>query len=166
MLQGVGRVIEFWGFKRNHGRVWALLHLHGEPMVSSEIGRRLGLSKGAVSMVTRELESWAVIRPSPAAARGGVAYVAEVDLWKMIETVLQRRELLLVAQVCDDLARAEELVRKDKSLAPGERAALAARIRKLRRFGDGVRAALQAFLRSRQLSIAPLLGILSARKDR
>lgn len=165
VLQGVGRVIEFWGFKKNHGRVWALLYLQGEPIASTEIGRRLELSKGAVSMVTRELETWAVIRPAPVAGRGGLAYVAELDLWKMIETVLERRELLLVKHVCDDLSRAEELVQKDKTLAPAERARLAARIRKLRRFGEGVRAALQAFLRSRQLSIAPLLGILSGRKE-
>jgi HTH-type transcriptional regulator, glycine betaine synthesis regulator len=164
-LEGVGRVIEFWGFKRNHGRVWALLYLDGQPLDSAEIGRRLELSKGAVSMVTRELESWAVIRPAAVPGRGGLAYLAEVSLWKMIETVLERRELLLVGQVCDDLTRAEELVQSDRSLAPAERARLAARIRKLRRFGDGMRAALQAFLRSRQLSIAPLLGILAGRKE-
>ena len=31
-IDAVGRVIEFWGFKRNQGRVWALLYLRSVPM--------------------------------------------------------------------------------------------------------------------------------------
>jgi len=27
VLEAVGRMIEFWGFKRNHGRIWSLLFL-------------------------------------------------------------------------------------------------------------------------------------------
>ena len=28
----VGRLIEFWGFKRNMGRIWAVLYLSPEPL--------------------------------------------------------------------------------------------------------------------------------------
>ena len=31
-VDAVGNCIEFWGFKRNQGRVWALLYLRGTPM--------------------------------------------------------------------------------------------------------------------------------------
>src|SRR5260370_19647799 len=61
-IDAVGDVIEFWGFKRNQGRVWALLYLHDEALPASAIGRTLGLSKGAVSMLIRGLERWRVIR--------------------------------------------------------------------------------------------------------
>jgi DNA-binding transcriptional regulator GbsR (MarR family) len=164
VLESIGRVIAFWGFKRNHGRLWALLYLHGEPLSATEIGRRLELSKGAVSMVTRELESWAVIRQVAGAGRGGVDYEAERDIWQMIRSVLERRELRLVVQVRDDLERAIELVSRDGTLPPAEREAVAKRIRALRRFAEAGRVAVEAFLRSRRLELRPLEGILARAK--
>ena len=62
VADAVGNFIEFWGFKRNHGRVWALLYLEGRAMTASEIQDALDLSKGAVSMITREIERWGVSR--------------------------------------------------------------------------------------------------------
>jgi len=160
VFEAVGRVISFWGFKRNHGRLWALLYLTGEPLSAAEIGRRLGLSKGAVSMVVRELESWGVVRPVPGSSRAGVAYVAERDIWLMVHGVLQRRELRLIVQVRNDLSRALELVEQDGRLAPAERQAVLKRIRLLRRFADAGRVAIEAFLRSRKLELRSLEGIL------
>ena len=153
VLEAIGRVIAFWGFKRNHGRLWALLYLAGEPLSAPEIGRRLGLSKGAVSMVVRELESWAVIRQVPGLNRAGVAYAAERDIWLMVRSVLERRELRLVTQVRDDLESALALVAEDGRLSPAEREAVTKRIRLLRRFADAGRVAVEAFLRSRRLEL-------------
>src|SRR6476661_6372016 len=48
VVDAVGNTIDFWRFKRNHGRVWALLYLRGKPSSAAEIQRALGLSKGAV----------------------------------------------------------------------------------------------------------------------
>lgn len=161
VLEAVGRVIAFWGFKRNHGRLWALLYLTGEPLSAPEIGRRLALSKGAVSMVVRELESWGVIRQVPGLNRAGVAYAAERDIWLMVRTVLERRELRLVIQVRDDLERALELVAQDGRLSPADREATTKRIRQLRRFADAGRLAVEAFLRSQRLELRSLQGILT-----
>src|ERR1700726_1085527 len=61
VVDAVGSVIEFWGFKSNHGRIWALLYLRGTPLSALQLQTELGLSKGAVSMVTRELEQWGVV---------------------------------------------------------------------------------------------------------
>ena len=33
----VGRLIEFWGFKRNMGRVWAVLYLSPEPLTAQDL---------------------------------------------------------------------------------------------------------------------------------
>jgi DNA-binding transcriptional regulator GbsR (MarR family) len=46
----IGRLIEFWGFKRNMGRLWAILYLSDRPLSAPEIQDRLQLSSGAVSM--------------------------------------------------------------------------------------------------------------------
>jgi DNA-binding transcriptional regulator GbsR (MarR family) len=160
VLEAVGRVIEFWGFKRNHGRVWALLYLADEPMRGATIGQRLGLSKGAVSIVVRELQAWAVIRRVPEPSHAGVAYAAERDLWVMIETVIRQREHRLVEQVREDLFVAEQAAAKDKSLTPAQREAVAKRIRSLRRFADAGRVALEAFMRTRRFNLEPLRKLL------
>lgn len=160
VLESVGRVIEFWGFKRNHGRVWALLYLGDEPLSAADLEKRLGLSKGAVSIVIRELQSWAVVRRVPVPTRSGVAYVAERDLWLMITTVLGQRELRLVAQVREDLRLAEEAASADAGLSPAQRKAVAERIRRMRLLADTAQVALDTLLTSRRLNLAPLLKIL------
>ncbi len=62
VIDAVGNTIDFWRFKRNHGRVWGLLYLRGAPLSSQQLEEVLQLSKGAVNLVTRELEHWKVIR--------------------------------------------------------------------------------------------------------
>lgn len=90
-LEAAGDVIEFWGFKRNHGRLWALLFIYNRPLTAVEIGKSLGLSKGGVSIVVRELEQWGVVHR----VRGGGSvwrYAAETDFLRMIGRVLAQRE--------------------------------------------------------------------------
>ena len=37
VVDAVGSVIDFWKFKRNQGRVWALLYLRGRALSAAEI---------------------------------------------------------------------------------------------------------------------------------
>ena len=52
----IGRLIEFWGFKRNMGRVWAVLYLSETPLTARDLQERLSLSVGAVSMTVSALK--------------------------------------------------------------------------------------------------------------
>src|SRR5476649_2438125 len=61
VVEAVGRLIEFWGFKRTLGRVWALLYLAPEPLSAASVGETLSMSSGAVSMALNELQLWGVI---------------------------------------------------------------------------------------------------------
>ena len=161
VLESVGRVIKFWGFKRNQGRVWALLYLAEAPLGAIDLEKRLGLSKGAVSIVLRELQDWAVIRRVPVSSRSGVAYVAQRDLWQMISTVLGQRELRLVAQVREDLRTAEAQAARDTRMTPAERKAMAGRIHRLQLLAQAAEVALGTLLRTRRLSLLPFQKILS-----
>ncbi|MFO0658959.1 MAG: polyprenyl synthetase family protein [Polyangiaceae bacterium] len=58
----VGRLIEFWGFKRNMGRVWAVLYLNEAPLTAPDLRDRLCLSAGAISMTLAELTRWGVVK--------------------------------------------------------------------------------------------------------
>src|SRR5260370_32170896 len=90
-MDGVGDVIEFWGFKRNQGRVWALLYVHGEALPASAIERTLGLSKGAVSMLIRDLERWSVIRGERSAGDSAWRYRAETELIRFVTRGVEQR---------------------------------------------------------------------------
>jgi len=58
----IGRLIEFWGFKRNMGRIWSVLYLSPDPLSAEDLRHALQLSSGAVSMTLSELSRWGVVR--------------------------------------------------------------------------------------------------------
>jgi DNA-binding transcriptional regulator GbsR (MarR family) len=88
----IGRLIEFWGFKRNMGRVWAILYLSPDPMSASDIRDMLQLSTGAVSMTLSELSRWGVVKRIWVPGERRDFFSAEVQLWKMISRVMAERE--------------------------------------------------------------------------
>jgi DNA-binding transcriptional regulator GbsR (MarR family) len=88
----VGRLIEFWGFKRNMGRVWTVLYLSPEPLSAEDLRQALGLSSGAVSMTLSELARWGVVRKVWIQGERKDFYTAEVQLWRMISRVFNERE--------------------------------------------------------------------------
>ncbi len=88
----VGRLIEFWGFKRNMGRIWAILFLSPEPLSAEDLRQALKLSSGAVSMTLNELSRWGVVRKVWVQGERKDFYAAEVHLWRMISRVFSERE--------------------------------------------------------------------------
>src|SRR5688572_6044548 len=60
----VGGLMEFWGFKRNMGRMWCVLYLSDRPLAAADLGQILQLSTGAVSMTLAELTKWGVVKKS------------------------------------------------------------------------------------------------------
>jgi DNA-binding transcriptional regulator GbsR (MarR family) len=88
----VGRLIEFWGFKRNMGRVWTVLYLSPDPLSAEDLRQSLKLSSGAVSMTLSELARWGVVRKVWIQGERKDFYTAEVQLWRMISRVFNERE--------------------------------------------------------------------------
>ena len=92
----VGRLMEFWGFKRNMGRVWTVLYLSLEPLSAEDLRAALELSSGAVSMTLAELSRWGVVRKVWIQGERKDFYTAEVQLWRMISRVFNEREKIEV----------------------------------------------------------------------
>lgn len=88
----VGRLIEFWGFKRNMGRIWAVLYLSPEPLSAEDLRTSLKISSGAVSMTLNELLRWGVVRKVWVQGERKDFFTAEVHLWRMISRVFNERE--------------------------------------------------------------------------
>lgn len=88
----IGRLMEFWGFKRNMGRVWSVLYLSLQPLSAADIREVLQLSAGAVSMTLSELSRWSVVKKVWVPGERRDYFTAEVQLWKMISRVFAERE--------------------------------------------------------------------------
>ncbi|MEO7110254.1 MAG: MarR family transcriptional regulator [Polyangiaceae bacterium] len=159
--EAVGTVIGFWNFKRNHGRVWALLYLRDCALSQSELQDALGLSKGAASMITRELETWGVIRRVRAPGDAPWRFEAETDLMRMIGRVLREREAELVQRVRHDLEEAERLARP----GPPEVRRRLARLSALALLVDG---ALRTFVATARFDASGVVRVLlpNAIRDR
>ena len=103
----VGEVIGFWGFKENHGRIWALLYLSTEPVATSAIRASLTLSKGATSMLLNELEEWGVVTQHIEQSGRERLYTANQNLIAMIVRVMELRESDMLNQMIDRLQRVQ-----------------------------------------------------------
>jgi HTH-type transcriptional regulator, glycine betaine synthesis regulator len=148
----IGDIIEHWGFRKALGRTWTVLFLADEPLPASEIGERLQLSAGAVSMSLTELQRWGVARRVFRAGERKEFFEAETDFWKMISKVFDERERLLADSVRDRLERAASLLRK---LPPSEATDFRLdRISRLLSFVVVAQTALDGFIKSRRVDFS------------
>ncbi len=81
-----GNIADFWGFTRTQGRIFGLVFLSPTPLDQRTIRDRLAISAGSASMTVTSLVEWGVLR------RVGRQLEAETDFWKLITTVIRRRE--------------------------------------------------------------------------
>jgi DNA-binding transcriptional regulator GbsR (MarR family) len=157
----VGQVIEFWGFKRNHGRVWALLYLRGEPLSAGRIEEELALSKGGVSMLLRDLERWGVVVRVREPSSNSWHYQAETDLLRMVRRVIEERESGLVARIRADLVEAKRLAQQ----SPGVNRERLARLDRMNLLALASERALKLFLRTAQLDVTQMVRVFRASRD-
>jgi HTH-type transcriptional regulator, glycine betaine synthesis regulator len=104
----IGRLMEFWGFKRPMGRMWTLLYLSPAPLGAAELGEQLKMSAGAVSMTLNELLKWGAVKKSWRPGERRDFYEAETSIGKLVQRVLRERELELVRQFGEALNNAEQ----------------------------------------------------------
>lgn len=114
VADAVGALIESWGFKRNMGRMWAVLYLEDHPLHAADLGERLGLSTGAVSMLLTELQEWGAIKKAWVVGERKEHYEAETSIWKMVSRVFRERELQWIKTASDSFEAARQ------QLEPGD----------------------------------------------
>ena len=154
-IEAVGDAIEFWGFKRNQGRVWALLYLRDEGLSAAQIQRLLDLSKGGVSMLIRDLERWRVIRREPALNDPSSRYRAETELIRMVTRVVEQREGELVSRIRNEISEARRLAAESGDV-PRHRMA---RLDKMSLLADHTERALRLFVRTARLDVGGMFEV-------
>jgi len=161
----LGRLIEFWGFKRNMGRVWAVLYLSSEPLSADDLRQLLRLSSGAVSMTLSELSRWGIVRKVWVQGERKDFYAAEVQLWRMISRVFNEREKTEITAAIEAFRTALEHLDEQRKGAsdPKERARVELQKDRIRQLLDlaeiGLRL-LDVFVTTAKVDAEPLVRLL------
>lgn len=155
-VDAVGHFVDFWKFKRNQGRVWALLYLRGVPMSAQEIQEALGLSKGGVSILSRELEQWGVVDRKRSPHDTTWKFIAQDDLMKMIGKVIEERESAVVRRIHADIVRAEETATRT-----GASREVLERLRRMRQLAAMTERAIAAFVATARFDFSRAGEVLS-----
>jgi HTH-type transcriptional regulator, glycine betaine synthesis regulator len=103
----MGRLMEFWGFRRHMGRLWTVLYLSPDPMTTAELSDTLKLSSSAVSLSLGELVRWGAVRKTWLPGERKDFYQAESSVWKLLRRVYERRELNLIREAIDAFGDAQ-----------------------------------------------------------
>ncbi len=103
----MGRLMEFWGFRRHMGRLWTILYLSPTPMTTADLSETLQLSSSAVSLSLGELVHWGAVRKTWRPGERKDFYEAESSVWKLLRRVYERRELNLVREAIDAFGDAQ-----------------------------------------------------------
>lgn len=106
VADAIGELMEFWGFKRNMGRMWTLLYLEREPLSAAQLSERLSLSSGAVSMLLAELSNWGAVKKAWVPGERRDYYEPETSIWKMVSRVFRERELRKITSAIEVFAQA------------------------------------------------------------
>jgi len=165
VADAVGALMEFWGFKRVMGRVWALLYLRDDALSAAELCDQLSISSGAASMALAELEHWAVVRRIRRQGDRREYFEAETDIWKMISRVLRERELAQIDRALEVFERARNRLRTLP--LPGERSrleAIAERLGKLSDLSRVGRGLLSALVQQGRVDLGPLVRFARPRR--
>ncbi|MBY0452682.1 MAG: hypothetical protein K2P92_06575 [Bdellovibrionaceae bacterium] len=101
----IGEFIQYWGFKKIHGRIWAHLYTSSEPLDSQTLIDRLKVSKGLISLAMRDLIEYDVIQPDSTGKHGVTFYRANPDLMYVITNVLRKREAVMISAVSSCVER-------------------------------------------------------------
>jgi DNA-binding transcriptional regulator GbsR (MarR family) len=164
----IGRLIEFWGFKRNMGRLWAILYLCDQPLSAPGLQERLQLSSGAVSMTLNELTRWGVVKKVWIQGERRDHYTAEGNFWKMISRVFNERERVEVLDAIDIMEDAVGFL-KDKAKDPEERERARFQEERVRELLDLARLGkqlLDALIKDAKVDGSPLMQVLLGQSNK
>lgn len=93
MLEGLGKLAEYFGFNKVMGQLYGALLLSPEPLSLDDLANTLQKSKANVSVSMRTLEHMGVVREVWVRGERRKFYEAETDFWKIVINVLSSREL-------------------------------------------------------------------------
>lgn len=166
VADAVGALMELWGFRRQLGRVWAVLFLSERPLAAPDLCDRLRISTGLLSMSLSELRRWGVVRPVGVPGDRKEHFEAETNVWRLVARVLREREKRAVEEALAAFERALADVRAALAdVDPAVKAAARFKVKRLQTLADLSRAALNVLkllVDSARADIGPLKALSEA----
>jgi len=166
VADAVGSLMELWGFRRQLGRIWAVLFLSDRPLAAPDLCDRLRISTGLLSMSLAELRRWGVVRSVEVPGDRKEHFEAETNVWRLVARVLREREQRAVEEALVTFERALAEVRAALAdVDPGVKAAARFRAKRLELLADLSRAALnvlRVLVDSARADIGPLKALSEA----
>lgn len=118
VADGIGRFIEYWGFKAVHGRIWTLLYLSAEPLSAIQLARTLRVSKTLLSFSISELLQYNVIQEAGRGPKRTIYFRANPQINSVIFNVLKQRETPLIKEIEASVLDLKAGVERDTSTSP------------------------------------------------
>lgn len=104
----VGQFIQYWGFKKIHGEIWAHIWLAKTPIDATTLVKRLGVSKALVSLAIKDLIQYDVIKTFSEGDRRKILLIPNKDVHAVIINVLKSRESKLIEQILESQNQLEK----------------------------------------------------------
>lgn len=154
-----GEMGGYWGINRTMAEIHALLFVTAEPLCTDDVMEQLKISRGNASMNLRGLVDWGLIRRVHRFGDRKEYFEADVDVWRMFETIMRERRRREVEPIIATIDRALEVVEQDGAAGEAERAQLAEfrrRLEELRGFLSTMGALFELVLNFGNQGIADL----------
>jgi len=103
LIDDIGSFIEYWGFRKIHGRIWAVIYLSNNSLSTPEIVEKLAVSKALVSGAINELLDHKLIERVGQVKFGGVTYKTTSSPAEVVREIIKNRELVLLTSITDNL---------------------------------------------------------------
>lgn len=126
-------LVTLLGLPKSMGEIYGLIFASSEPLLFSDIERKLRLSKGTVSQGLRSLRELGAVQGVGGEGERRERWVATIELRKLIGTILRERLVPYLERQDQRLAHAEALLGQSESagLSPAALTTLRNRLDKL-----------------------------------
>ncbi|MFN8847919.1 MAG: GbsR/MarR family transcriptional regulator [Bdellovibrionales bacterium] len=112
LAEEIGKFIQYWGFKKIHGQIWALVFLSEKPLNSTYMTKKLRVSKALVSLAIKDLLNYKVLEIVEKKNKE-IYFQSNPDIFSVINNVLKNRESKMLESIRE---KYETVAAQDPSL--------------------------------------------------
>jgi DNA-binding transcriptional regulator GbsR (MarR family) len=141
-IDGLGQLVDFWGFNKTIGWIFGMLYLREEPVSLEEIADELVISKGNVSINIREAERLGMVKKVWVKGDRKDYYEAEPNLWRVVRQVTRERQKREYSFAIDNVEQALTALKE----ADAGKSFAAKRLRAMSSFLKSVNGLVSGFL--------------------
>lgn len=109
----IGEFIQYWGFKKIHGKIWLNLYISDTPLDAAALMGKLNVSKALISISLKDLLDYEVIIEQGISFEGTRLYGANPDLHTVISRVLRQREKVMMGKILAAFTQLKNISKED-----------------------------------------------------